>query len=408
MKKKISIISLALLLAAGTAYGSGYRIPEQSINSTALANAYVAHTTGADSAYFNPANMSFSEDSWQVEASLMYINLPSIDYTAVGSSEVSTKDENFVMPNMHVVSPDYNNFRFGFSVIYPAGLSKRWENPDQRASVEEFTLKTVEFNPTISYKFCDKFAAAIGGRVMYASGVVKSFAVKPSLGNFSRDMDGDTVDYGYNLALSYKVNDNWNIATTYRSKVELGVEGDAVITAASTIAYSGQTAVEVPVPAVWSIGTSYTIGKTTVELDYDKTYWSSYEQLDFNYSRDLSLNPLTAAFDTPILKNWEDTDAFRIGITHKCTERLTTMVGFAIDENPVPDDTLGYELPDSDAKLYSIGVRYKVNEQLEVGGAYLYDDKDDRTVGAGNAQGINGEFSGGGAHLVNIGASYIF
>ncbi|RUM38472.1 MAG: aromatic hydrocarbon degradation protein, partial [Desulfobulbus sp.] len=58
MKKKIAIATLGLLVAAGSAYGSGYRIPEQSLNSTARAGANVAYTPSADAAFFNPANMS--------------------------------------------------------------------------------------------------------------------------------------------------------------------------------------------------------------------------------------------------------------------------------------------------------------------------------------------------------------
>jgi len=53
---------LALSVAASSVVmAGGYKIPEQSLNSMALGAAYVAHTTGADTAYFNPANMSFMD-----------------------------------------------------------------------------------------------------------------------------------------------------------------------------------------------------------------------------------------------------------------------------------------------------------------------------------------------------------
>ena len=393
------------LLAASTAYGSGFRIPEQSLNSSALANAYVAHTEAADAAYYNPANMNFLSNGWHTEASLMYINLPSIDYAAAsGAPTSSTNSENFFMPQVFVVSPDYNKFRLGFAVTYPAGLTKRWENAPQNIFAEEFTLQTVEFNPTISYQFCNKFSAAAGVRLMYASGVVKNNAIV-----LTRDVEGDTVEFGYNLALTLRPTDQWSIGTTYRSKIDLGVEGDAVFTG---IPYVGGVSVDLPIPAVLTIGTSYTFDKTTVELTYDRTYWSSYEQLDFNYDINLvsTFGAGLSPFENPIVKNWTDVDAFRIGLTHKFNDRLTTMIGFAIDDNPVPDDTLGYELPDSESKIYSIGFRYKVNEKLEVGAAYLLNVKDERTISlsAANAQGIDGKFSEGGAHLVNIGVSYSY
>ena len=81
MKKKIAFLALAGVFAAGTAYGSAFRIPEQSINSTALSGAYIANANGPDASYFNPANMSWGEDRYQLEADLTYINLSHINYT---------------------------------------------------------------------------------------------------------------------------------------------------------------------------------------------------------------------------------------------------------------------------------------------------------------------------------------
>ena len=49
----LSAVASSMLVAGG------YKIPEQSLNSMALGAAYVAHTMGADTAYFNPANMAF-------------------------------------------------------------------------------------------------------------------------------------------------------------------------------------------------------------------------------------------------------------------------------------------------------------------------------------------------------------
>ncbi len=95
--------------------------------------------------------------------------------------------------------------------------------------------------------------------------------------------------------------------------------------------------------------------KTTVEFVFERTYWSSYKNLDFNY--DYALTGSLATFDTPIAKNWKDVNAYRIGVSHQYSDALKLMAGFAIDKTPVPNNTLGFELPDSDAKLYSVGFR---------------------------------------------------
>jgi len=406
MKKKIAVVALTGILAAGPAFASGYRIPEQSVNSTALSGAYVANTPGADASYYNPANMSWLENKWQTEASITWINLASIDYTesATPSHNSGSKTEDFAMPNLHVVSPEFNNFRFGLSVISPYGLSKRWDNAFPRSTAEEFTLKTYELNPTISYKVNDKLSIGGGVRAMYAEGVVKSYFAN----TLARDLKGDTTEYGYNLALSYKPIENLAFAATYRSKIKLNVEGDAILSFGGTQLYNGFAAVSIPAPAVLSLATSYTCnnGKTTAEFTYDKTFWNAYDKLDFNYSQAFPTLPLLA-FDAPINKNWSNSDAFRFGLTHKLNTQWTVMAGFAIDKTPIPDQTLGFELPDSNAKIYSCGVRYQATENLNIGAAYLFDDKESRTV-ANTGYSPNGTFDNAAAQLVTVGLQYRF
>ena len=92
-------------------------------------------------------------------------------------------------------------------------------------------------------------------------------------------------------------------------------------------------------------------------------------------------------------------------MTYKFSDTFTGMAGFAIDDNPVPDEYLSFELPDSDAYLFSIGGRYKISEQMELGVAALYDYKDSRTVNNGT---INGEFTDAAAILITAGISYKF
>jgi len=416
MKKKIAVVALTGILAAGPAFASGYRIPEQSTNSVALSNAYVANTPGADASYYNPANMSWLEDGWHSEFSLTYINLATIDYTDRNSSAKSggSRTENFALPEFHLVSPLYNNFRFGLSLVYPYGLSKRWDASFPRITAEEFTLKTYELSPNVSYQVNSTLSVAAGLRAIYSEGKVKSTDTLGTVGFARRDLEGDATNYGYNLAVTYKPIKNLALAATYRSKVDLEVEGDATLAIGGTTVYSNRYAeVMVPAPAVLTLATAYTCnnGNTTAEFTYDKTYWSAYDKLDFNYDVSLlSINAtLYALFDAPGAKNWSNSDAYRIGLTHKLNPQWTVMAGFAIDKNPVPDETLGFELPDSDAKIYSVGAKYQVNEKLQVGAAYLYDDKESRAVT--NSIAVpkpSGSFDNSAAHLLNIGLQYRF
>lgn len=400
--KKIILIST---IASSLVLASGYRLPEQSVRSTALSAAYVANAHGADSAYFNPANMVFNDDIQQIEGSLTYIGLSEIQYEDNRNPAFNSESEqeHILAPAMFYTSKDMNGMRYGFSLTVPGGLTKRWESAYAKTFAEEFTLKIIELNPVAAYKINDKFAIGGGLRLVYTEGVVKSDGT--GIGQpVVRDMEADSIDFGFNLAMTYKPISNLNIAATYRSNVDLSVEGNAELLLSGTKLYDGGASVEVPLPAVASLAISYDFGKTIVELEYDKTMWSEYEDLDFNFA-DTVPRALQAAFDDPKPREWKDTDAVRIGVTHQLNDKVTLMGAIATDENPAPENNLGFELPDSDAMLYSAGLLYNYSDKVTLGAAFLYDSKDERTV---KNDVMDGEFTDASATLITFGASYKF
>lgn len=408
MKKKISVVVLSSILIAGSAWAAGFRIPEQSVDSSAKAGANIASATHADMSYFNPAKMSWTKDAWQFEGTVTYIRLASTTYednrTPLFNGEAKT--ENFVIPTFFLVSPDMNNFRFGLSATAPFGLSKRWEQPFPRSTAQEYTLNVYELNPTVSYQTCEVFSLAAGVRLVYGSADVSSYAVEPNGLMARRNMDGDTFEFGWNVAANARVSDDMNIAVTYRSKVDLDLEGDVTLGTNTPAPFTMDTGgnVTLPTPAVLSVSLAYTFGPATIDLTWDRTFWSDYESINFQYDTPV-MHPVLRVFTKPITKNWDDSNAYRIGLDYVMNDDMTLMAGFTYDESPIPEDTLGFELPGSDAYIYSLGFRYRVNDQTEIGVAYLYDYKEDRSV---SNDMINGKFTDAAAHLVSVGLSYDF
>ena len=403
MKKTI----LLSITATSFLMSGAYKIPEQSLNSMALGAAYVAHTDGADTAYHNPANMAFMDYKQFAEAGLTWAHLPrnvfeGTDTTASGQSEI----ENLQLPFLHYVSNPIGQFRWGASLTVPGGLTKRWESPEQKIYAEEFTLKVIELNPVASYKVSEQFAVGGGLRLIYSEGIVNSDGTGTSK-PIKREMEGDTIEFGYNLAVSYRPTSDINMAVTYRSNIDLGEEGEANLYLAN-MGNQYDASVTVPLPAALNVAVSKTWqDKYTVELNYEKTYWSAYEELDFNYGSALPNAILIRAFDDPKPRNWSDTDTFRIGLTAEVTPTVTVMAGYAKDETPVNKKNLSYELPDSDADIYTIGVRMKHNDNLSYGISYLHDKKESFSVAQGDDK-INGKFSEGGANLLTVGMAYTF
>ena len=410
MKKIIllSVVTSSFMMAGA------YKIPEQSVNSMALGSAYIAHTDGADTAYFNPANMAFMEDKQFAELGLTWAHLPRNKFE--GMQGYSTTDiqvatnkseiENLQLPFIHYVAKPMGRLRWGASLTVPGGLSKRWDSGHQKVFAEEFTLKVVEVNPVISYKVSDNFAVGGGVRFIYSEGKVYSDGedIKP----LKREMEGETLEYGYNLAMSYRPTTDISMAVTYRSNIDLEEEGDANLYLFG-VGKQYSADVTVPLPAMLNLAVSKTWqDKYTLELNYERTYWSSYKELDFNYGR--AIRPiLVSSFDDAKAKKWNDTNTFRVGLTAEVTPSITVMAGYAKDETPIDKKYISYELPDADADIYTLGVRIKANKNLSYGLAYLHDEKESFSLKAGeNKNGIIGKFSEGGADLVSVGLSYKF
>jgi len=342
------------------------------------------------------------EDKY-LEVNLMYAHLNPIEFsgqvaTPAGLTQPHTAEsasEDFLIPQIYIVGAtigENQDIRFGISLNSPAGLSKRWPEGIQASYAEEFTLKTVEINPSFSYRIMENLAVAAGVRFVYSKGVIK---------NAYFDLEGNSWDAGYNLALSYKPFEAWGMALTYRSKVDLREEGGQPYVDPTYGPMTLPASVTIPLPAVATFATDVDVTESTnIEFTYERTFWSAYENLDIKI---MDSSVYNAA------KNWEDTNTFRLGLTQGLGESLKLMLGVAYDETPVPDETLGFELPDSNAVIGSIGIRWTVNDELDLGAAFLYDQKDDRFVSIqDNVNGIDGTFSGMSATLFSVGLGYKF
>ncbi len=394
---RMAKIALLSLVTASVLMAGGYKIPETSLNGLALSAANIAHNKSADAAYYNPANMVFMQDSNHLEVDLIYIGLDPVKYTPTTGTAISAQSESFIVPSVHYVSGKAGETRIGLSIVTPGGLSKRWSEQPAKSSAEEFTLQVVEINPSVAIPVNDKVAVAFGFRIVHSTGIVKS------TGSVSRDMTGDSLDFGYNLALSYKPNSEWDFGLTYRSQVNLTIQGNAKLYSGAVLAYNGDASLTVPLPATVSAAIAYTLpSKTTVEFVYERNIWSAYSQLDFDYAT--SIGGLTPYFDDPKTKNWNDTNAFRLGITQEL-DNMTLMAGAVYDETPVPEETIGFELPDSNSISVSLGGRYQLNKEIDIGLAALYSMRESRTL---SNTSLDGEFTNANVLMVSAGVGYKF
>ena len=414
-------LSVAALLISSSAFAAAYKIPEQSFMSVGTAAAYFSSARFADTAYYNPSAMSFLDDKKFTELGLRAIFLDKIHFQGQAVDPVAkrfvisnaeSKDELFLIPQFHFVSSSFldGKARVGLSFTTPAGLSKRWTSQLQMATAEEFTMEVYEVDTSASYKLLDNFAIGLTGRFIYGRGKIKYRFYNQFANNYLYRirMKGDTpIKTGWAVSATYKPTENLTFASLYRSKVDLDVDGtvDGELHIPSKIdlntIYPSSGNVSIPLPAELRLGVSYKRNKTIYEFTFERTFWSSYKKLDFNFS-----NPaLEAILGQPKPKNWRDTNTYRFDIQHRYNDKTLLMVGLAYDETPIPQKPLGFELPDSNGYILSVGSLYSLKKNMDIGFSALYVKKFDRKV---NNKNIRGKFSNLQAYIFNISMLYKF
>ena len=412
MKKVLlSIVATCSLLNAG-----GYKVPEQSADSLGLAASNVAFSFGADAAYFNPANMMFLDGRHHVESTLGWFHINSLDFKTDSGKTYSSKKFDSLAGTFSFVTPElYENWKFGLALAVPAAVGISWEDPETAFTGKRFKLQVVELNPTVAYRINDKLAVAVGARGVYTKGKIAS-----DFGVGYREIQGDAINYGYNVALTYRPIEELSFAVTYRSKVNLELKGstDADFKGPlAPISYHGKTRVEIPLPAQLVLATGYKFSDFTLLLAYERTYWSKFKDYDFEFGDKTAVHtnpPFGRAFkllmDDPVVKNAKDSNTYRIGLAYDVNEKLRLMAGFSYDEDITSSNHTGLELPNTTSKAYTAGLNYKFTDNLEVAFGYVYQHRDkkratDIATGAGK---MSGEFDSGKIQIVGTTFKYTF
>lgn len=408
--KKIKIVFLPLLYAT-IINAAGYKIPEQSSDSVALNGSNYAYSFGADASYYNPANMMFlNEIMGRFEAGISYIHLGKTTFenksNVPGTHSVISNNFNTITPQIYFISPEIiEDVRFGLATAVPAGVQMRWEDPYPAASAKKFDLKVYEINPSVAYRVNDQISLGIGLRAIYTDGKVEN-----GTANFNRSLQGDSIDFGYNLGLTYRPIEDLSLSATYRSKVNLTIKGDGDFRFGNST-MNTPTKITLPLPADLVLGLAYKYDALTFLFAYERTFWSDFKELDFDYEKNMP-NPLAKKmFDEPIKRDWDDSNTYRFGLAWDLNNKLRLMGGFTIDENPSHSDKMNFELPTGKAYIYSAGLNYKLTKKFEIGFGYLYSQRTNQDVSSysgsyiGTVQGI---MKNGDAQIANLTFRYNF
>jgi long-chain fatty acid transport protein len=380
MKRRKKIVIAVLLSAPYFLSAQGFQVNLQGQAQQAMGGAGNAFIQDGSAVFFNPGGMSFlKENSVSIGATATIANGTFLDADNNSSAKtVSPVSTPFTVYGVYGKQDGkLKDFKFGLGVYTPFGSIVTWENGwTGRFALTSLKLQAIFYQPTVSYKVCEKLG--VGAGFVFATGNVElkqDLPVVDANGNYGKaDLVGSANGYGFNAGVYYKPCPKFSVGLTYRSQVNMKVSnGTATFTVPPSLATnfpSGPFSSSLPLPSVLTLGLSDSLtSKLTLALDINYVGWKSYDTLRFDYK-----NNTSALQDTKLPRDYKNTFAFRLGAQYRVTDKITARAGLNLELTPIPSGYVTPELPDASRVNYAVGIGYKLSNHLVIDASYTYEN----------------------------------
>lgn len=385
MRKKFFALMVAGLVGT-SAWASGFQVLLQGNRSTAMGNLGTALSSDVSSIFFNPGALAMMEQQGGAMLGVNLINSNSIYYDSqTANSSYTSQTDNPTGTPFHLYGAYGNDkFKAGLGVYTPYGSNVDWEEGWKgQFLLDQIELRAIFVQPTVSYKINDNLS--IGGGFVYAFGSVnlqRDLPFNTADGQGSIELDGDASGLGYNLGVYYKVNENVHIGVSYRSKVDMDVDGGDVFytnvpaLASPLFPTDNSFDASLPLPSNTNLGITYMPNEQwTFGFEANMVGWGAYEALAFDFKKE---GPEGGLADSSSPRNYEDSFVFHLGAEYKLNDMIALRGGGYYDQTPVQ---LGYMTPETpDANRLGLTAGFGLDfGNLVLDASFLYIDGEERT-----------------------------
>ena len=395
MKKVMlkTTLSLAVAMASSQLFASGFALNEQSVSG--MGTGFAGRSSSADDAstvYGNPAGMS-RLNGQQITGGVAAIDASTDISDTGGNSRGSNKGD--MVPFTAVPFGFYTNklndqWAIGFGVYAPFGLVTDYENGFQgRGFGSKSEVKVMTFQPTVSYAFNDRVSIGFGPTINRISGVLESDRTTlPTAGDTNVKIKGDDTALGFNVGVLVQATDTTRVGLTYHSKVKYKLDGHTTVSGPSNTQfllannrYDASLKIDTP--------ESYDLSVTQDLSDAWKVYggatwtrWSRLKEITVNNEGVSASGGLLAGGLTNLTEeqNWHDTWAYAVGTSYQLTKQVVLRTGLTFDQSPTNNTDRSPRIPTGDRTIFSVGLGYKVLDNMTIDLAYSYLKEEDVKV----------------------------
>ncbi|MET0027422.1 MAG: porin [Candidatus Thiodiazotropha sp.] len=375
----LTIACGSTLLVSNTVQASGFAVPEMNATGLATSNAMVANPYSLGAIAYNPAAMSFHEGSHVTLGTTLIQPDMAVD-TGSGSTDSDANDL-VAAPAISAHNRVNEDWALGIAINAPFGLETKWateiysdQYPAGTFMPTNTKLEIAAFSPSAAYKVNDQASLAFGIDYYWMKKVEFNSALNDGNAYPGFNLEGDGKSVGFNLG-GMLVLDKWSFGASYHSTSKIKAKGtldDEVGVLPSNLSKDVTATLELP----WrlQIGARYqAMEKLGVEFDFTRTGWRTFDELVVK-NEEYGSTIFTSQ------NHFENSNAYRLGVTYDFTTATQLRIGYTYDETPQQDEYFSPRIPDADRHLYSLGLGHSFGDGWTVDVGYMYVQFEDRTI----------------------------
>lgn len=415
------LIILLILLTCNLSFGGSGAFNNDGSDARGIgqAGAFTARADAPSTNWYNPAGLIKLDDS-NIEFTTFYERTSNSLDSDFGRNIVA-KTGNFIVPSLFYSNNLKNGWAYGIGINAPYGLATEWNDSITNYVATKSELKEMNINPNIAYSFSETISGSIGLDIAYAKGNLGKNINQTFLNSYlytsmtgistivlSPDANSKLVgsDYslGWNAAILSNLNEQIQLGLSYRSKIDLKLDGTTKINGLTGPAYlifggnsyETNASLKLSIPATLDFGLAYKFDKQlTIEFDIEWAQWSVTDEFNVKYKNESNLLRLSILnTGNPIEKNWKDTFNYILATEYKYTDFIIFGFGTRFRPAPIPEQTFDCSLPSTDLYDVCLGLTLNFsNSKIDFGFDYTFGDRN-VTNSVGNTVGtsINGKY----------------
>jgi long-chain fatty acid transport protein len=255
-------------------------------------------------------------------------------------------------------------------------------------------VELLDLGGSAAFRVNDNLAVAVGVDMYWATEVLFSAVAVQN--------EGNGIGWGWNASGIYEQGP-LAFGLSYRSAATVDIQGSATFPG---LGAASSADADLPVPSRLQAGVRYRFNdQLAAEFDFTRTGWSDFDVLT-----------ITNAFGAvESINNWDDANAYRLGISYQVDSRTRLRFGYSYDETPQPREWFSARVPDNDRHLFSVGMNRDMGDGMELDAGYMYVKFKDYSHAGGAPSGsepngsllYDGDYESS-VHLFGIGATQRF